>query len=119
MTKKLTIAEGAPLLLESDEDKPGINDLVTYKRQLVLDVSFAIADGPEVEGGPGISVILSSTASDDVEPPEDDEDPPPWNFSRTIVPREGESLHDLATRIANELGIEPEEHIWEDADEQI
>src|SRR5260221_1559897 len=47
------------------------------------------------------------------------EDPPPWNFSRTIVPREGESLHDLATRIANELGIEPEEHIWEDADEQI
>lgn len=112
VANQYTLAEGIHLLTQGEE--PDISDLVTYKHHtVVMDISFAVV---HEDGEPGFSVIIASCASDDVEPPEDDGDPPPWNFSRVILPRPGESLVDLSVRIAKELGIDPQERIWEDAD---
>ncbi|SRR6266567_115550 len=112
MAKQYTLAEGIHLLTEGDE--PEISDLVAYKRRtVIMDISFAVL---EVDGEQGFSVIISSAGSEDPLPSEVDGDPPPWNFSRVILPRDGEALPDLAVRIAKELGIDPDERIWEDTD---
>lgn len=116
MAEKWTLAEGIEKLFSVDKNgDPEIEDLSTEKRQLTLDISFAEVevdeiDGVKVEPTKGISVMLTG------DNPSHDEDGDCWIFSRTIFPMEGETLPELVKRIAQGLGVKPEECIWEDGD---
>ena len=77
---------------------------MAYKCRLTLDVSFAVVED-------GISVILSPEGLE-----ESDRDDNRGNFSVVFVPDEGETLLSLLRRIAQGLGINPDDRIWEDAD---
>ncbi len=112
MGEKWTLAEGIEKLFsENAEGDPEIDDLSTYERHLVLDVSFAEIevteiDGVKVEPTKGISVILTGD-----NPLENDD---AWMFSRAIFPVEGETLPELVKRIATGLGVSSDEKVWED-----
>ncbi len=101
------------LVSSTPEKEAEIGDLATYGRQLTLDVSFAEIeveeiDGVKVEPTKGISVILTGDnplGDDDV-----------WMFSRAIFPLPEETLPALVQRVAEGLGIKPDERIWENGD---
>jgi hypothetical protein len=110
MNEKWTLAEGIKKLLPTNKgEEPEISDLGLSRRQLVLDVS--IAEGGE-EGNPGISVILGIP---DYPTPEDGEEF--WDFTCFMRPRDGESFQALVARIAQALGIAPDERVWEDGEQ--
>lgn len=109
MSEQWTLAEGIQKLLPANErDEPDISDLVVYKRQITLDVS--LAQGAGDDGEEGISLILT-VLGDELE-----DDDGLWMCSKCIVPATGETLSQLAERIAKGLGIAPEERVWEDGE---
>jgi hypothetical protein len=105
-SKKWTLAEGIQKLLPMDaEGTPEINDLGTPKRDLCLDVSFADVSS---EDGTFLSVIV--TVGEGLE--EDDY----INMAGTAEAKEGETLQELAVRVANMFGIHPDECIWQNGE---
>ena len=113
MSEKWTLAEGLEKLFAPLEDESGIEDLWTERRQITLDISFAEVEVDEIDGvkaekTKGINVML--TGGEDAWKDDDC-----WIFSRTIFPVEGETLPELAKRIAMGLGVKPNERVWEDA----
>lgn len=105
MNEKWTLAEGIQKL---SGDTPEINDLGISKRQLCLDVSFTDASSEE---GIALSVILSTPG---VGKGEDDE----WVHveSESVPAGEGESLQELAVRVAAMFNIHPDERVWENGE---
>jgi hypothetical protein len=118
MSEKWTLTEGIEKLLPENPEEAEISDLGTPRRQLTLDIS--IAEGRGEDGTPGISVILSLPA-DYTMPPGEEQDTRSqsyfWDFSCLMVPAEGETMQGLVARIAKELGIKPDERVWEDGEQ--
>lgn len=118
MSEKWTLTEGIEKLLPKNPEEAEISDLGTSRRQLTLDIS--IAEGRGEDGTPGISVILSLPMSG-VAPVDEEQDsrsqPLFWDFSGLMVPTDGETMPELVKRIAKELGIKPDERVWEDGEQ--
>jgi len=110
VSEKWTLAEGIQKLLPANSaEEPEISDLGISRRHLVLDVSIAMG---EADGEQGISVILGLPEH----PTREDEDEF-WNFSHLMLPGVGESFQQLTARIAQALGIAPDECVWEDGEQ--
>ncbi len=104
--KKWTLAEAKNKLFG---DEPELSDLGIMRRQITLDVS--IAEGSD-ENGDGLSVILTPSEQE-----RDDNEDGWWNFSFLVHYREDVSKSELIEIIAKNLGIGPEERVWEDGEE--
>jgi hypothetical protein len=107
----LTLDAGMDKLL-SDDTNTCIDDLVTHGRTLSnVDISFSIIPALDTPTE-ALSVIITPDY-------EVTDERNTWHFSAIFYPNKGESIKDLAARIAKSLGVAPDEQIWIDANTDL